>query len=571
MTQKPDWIGAEKFILGYIDKTPGEQEQAKTEAVTNFCLNSKSPLNKILSEEKRKRSNEIKKAEKEKQNEIKKAERKVSAALKQKQKLTKKEREQEEKIKEKKAEEIIIEELSEEATRDELALGQLAMNYLKSEDFDKASEILVKDFLKKNHVNTIRHDKQDEIWIYYKGIYIPHGKTFVREYLRKILGEYYYKWFAYRVIDKVSVDSLIDQEEFFKEQNPDYVCVQNGILNIKTRELSPFTPDMKFFSKMPMDWNEKAKCPNIINFFKEILEHEEEQKVIQEIFGFLLYRDYFLEHAFMFKGSGRNGKSKTLSLMKTFLGVDCVAEIPLEEIEKDMFAVSELHKKSANLCGDLSKTAIKNSGAFKKLTGRDLLTAARKYYTRVKFVNYAKMIFAANELPLTSDISDAFFNRWIILTFPYQFLEQKEIDGLNKKEKQKIKLQNPNILSGLTTQEELEGLLVWAVEGLDRIISERTFSYSPSTKSTKNEWLRCSSSFLAFCMDCIEPSPVEFITKEKLRQEYQMYCMENKLKSASDKEIYTILTENYGCSTGQKKINLEYERVWVGIATRRMI
>ncbi len=537
--QKPDWIGAENFILDYADKSVGEQEEAKDKAVIKFNLNSKVPLNKILSEKK------------------------------QKAKLTKKEKDLSEKEKDKETNKLLVEELRHESTSDELALGQLAMNYLKLDNIDGASEILVEDFLKKNYICTLRHDKQDEIWIYHNGIYIPHGKTFIREYLRRVLGEGFVKWFSYRVIDKVAVDSMIDQEEFFKEQHPDYICVQNGILNIQTKKLSPFDPEMRFFSKMPMAWNEEAKCPNVVKFFKEILTHEEEQKVIQEIFGFLLYREYFLENSFMFKGIGRNGKSKTLSLMKTFLGVDSVSEIPLEDIEKDMFAISELHKKSANLCGDLSKTAIKNSGTFKKLTGRDLLTAARKYFTRVKFVNYAKMVFAANELPITSDLTDAFFNRWIIIKFPYQFLQQKEIDSLKESERKNIKLQDPEILAGLTTEEELEGLLVWAVAGLERIKLNKTFSYSPSTKATKEEWLRGSSSFQAFCMDKLEPSPLEYVAKEKLRQEYQMYCLEHEMVSDTDKEIHIILTKNFGCSTSQKKDGLnDYERVWVGIAMR---
>ena len=33
---------------------------------------------------------------------------------------------------------------------------------------------------------------------------------------------------------------------------------------------------------------------------------------------------------------------------------------------------------------------------------------ARKFKTRVKFINYAKMIFSANEVPMTYDLSDGF-------------------------------------------------------------------------------------------------------------------------------------------------------------------
>ena len=65
-------------------------------------------------------------------------------------------------------------------------------------------------------------------------------------------------------------------------------------------------------------------------------------------------------------GSGRNGKGKTLELMKHFIGVENCAEINLESMEKDIYSIGELFKKNANLCGDLSKTALKHTGEFKK-------------------------------------------------------------------------------------------------------------------------------------------------------------------------------------------------------------
>jgi len=35
-----------------------------------------------------------------------------------------------------------------------------------------------------------------------------------------------------------------------------------------------------------------------------------------ELFGFLLYKNYFIEKGVMFIGDGRNGKGKTINLMK---------------------------------------------------------------------------------------------------------------------------------------------------------------------------------------------------------------------------------------------------------------
>ena len=123
----------------------------------------------------------------------------------------------------------------------------------------------------------------------------------------------------------------------------------------------------------------------------------------------------------MFSGSGRNGKGKTVELMKRFIGAQNCANITLQSLEKDNFSMGELFNKMANLGADISSSALKETGKFKNLTGHDLVSAQRKFLTQVHFVNYAKMIFCANELPQTSDITIAFFNRWIIIDFPYTF------------------------------------------------------------------------------------------------------------------------------------------------------
>ncbi|GAH30285.1 unnamed protein product, partial [marine sediment metagenome] len=45
--------------------------------------------------------------------------------------------------------------------------------------------------------------------------------------------------------------------------------------------------------------------------------------------------------------------------------------------------------------------------------------------------------------------------------------------------------QNPNIIEQITTDEEMCGLLNWALIGLERLREKKQFSYSPSTKQVK--------------------------------------------------------------------------------------
>jgi len=448
-------------------------------------------------------------------------------------------------------------------TQDFKELSHSILTLLLLKEKDKATEAIVKHILEKEHIYTTRDDEHSEMWIYKEGIYVSEARTYIQEYCRQILRKTYVINICNQVINKIEADTYIGQKEFFKEESPNLLVVGNGILNIINNELIEHDPNFKFFNKLEIQYDPKKECPGIKKFFDSLFKDKGEIKVIQELFGFLLIRDYFLEKGFMFLGSGRNGKGKTLELMRRFVGIENCAEIPLEDLERDIFCLGELFKKRANLCGDLSKTALRNTGNFKKLTGRDLISAARKFKTRVHFENYAKMVFSANELPMTYDLSEAFFNRWIVLDFPFIFLPKSELKQI--KDNESYKLRDPDIIDKIATPEEMEGLLNWALEGLRRLKKQKSFSYSPSTEETKQQWLMRSNSFLAFGTEYLKESYEGKIAKSELKREYIKYCKRYKLPIVSDKVIKNTLSNVYGGSEERSSRGDKRVYCWDGI------
>ena len=217
----------------------------------------------------------------------------------------------------------------------------------------------------------------------------------------------------------------------------------------------------------------------------------------------------------------------------------------------------------ANLSADLSKTDLKETGMIKSLIGRDLITAKRKYLRDLNFVNHAKMIFSANELPKIYDTTDGFWTKWVLIEFPYKFVTQKVYDkDVKEEEKHVHKIMNPDIMKKLTTEEELSGLLNLALDGLDRLIKNKDFSYSKNTKEVKDLWIRKSDSFTAFCYDHLEEEATSEITKNELRRLYHIYRKKHKVPGCSDKAIKITLENMFGVYDYQNK---EWDRVWKGI------
>lgn len=435
---------------------------------------------------------------------------------------------------------------------------------------DKATELVV-DFIKSNNfIDTIKQDKNLEIWFYEEGIRKPNGEAHIKEICRNIFKDAYTPQRANKVIAKIEADTYIDADDFFsrEQNNLEEIPVQNGVLNILTGKLEEFNPNKYFFNKLNAFYNPDKDCLTIKKFLSEVLKNPEDIKVFFEIVGFLLYKKYLFQTAFMFVGEGENGKGNTQNLLRTFLGISNCSSIPLSQLNPDSFSCSELFGKLVNVAGDISNTDLKDTGRFKELTsGTDLIASKRKFMRDLFFVNYAKLIFSCNELPRVYDFTHGFWRRWLILEFPYKFLNEKEYKLC--KDKTNIKLADPEIILKISTPEELSGLLNEALKGLHRLLQNKQFSTTKSTAEIKDFWVRKSDSFTAFCFDMLEEDPENYISKKILRKEFYNYCKTHKIKGTSDKNMKVVLEDLFGVCESRKMIEHDFERIWEGIRFKR--
>ena len=435
----------------------------------------------------------------------------------------------------------------------------------RNKDWGKATELLVEYILRKNHIYTTKDDNKSEVWIYREGIYTPQGRSEIKLLLREIMKSFYNSYIYNKVMDKIEPDTFIEPDKFFGVNYVDYVPVENGILNLKSRELIEFDPRKIFFNKLPVEYNPKAKCEKIEQFLRDVFPKEENINLFYELGGFCLWKEYKFEKAFMFVGNGRNGKDKTLELIKRLLGIENVCSIPLASIVPDSFIISEFHNKMANLAGEINNQDLKDTSAFKALTGRSLLSAQRKFLRPVHFVNYAKFIFACNELPMVYDNSKGFWDRWIVLDFPYTFVTKQEMK--EAKNKENLKLRDEDIIEKITTKEEMSGLLNKFLDGLHTILKNKDFSSSLGSDEVRLKWIQKSNSVMAFALSNIKENYEKYITKKNFRVNYAKYCKKNRISPKSDIVIKRTLQDMFGVVEERKEreIGGGYDSVWSGI------
>jgi len=351
-----------------------------------------------------------------------------------------------------------------------------------------------------------------EILMYVKGIY-EDAEAIVAKIIEDCLEghEKVTRHFVEEVLGHIRRKFPVKRTEL--NQPKTIIPVQNGLLDLETFELREFSPDFYFTFKLPIWYDPDADCPKFKQFLSEVL-YEEDIPTMQEFFGYCLWRDYNIQKAFMLVGEGSNGKSTLLSVLKRFLGAENVTSIAIQTLERDRFAIGSLFGKLANIYADLPDKALYSTGTFKMLTGGDSITADKKFREPFTFTNYAKLIFSANKLPEVRDNTDAFFRRWIIINFPNVFDEEKA---------------DKNLLQKLTTEEELSGILNWAIEGLKRLLERGYFSNTKSTDELRDAYIRMSNPLQAFVLDYVKEDPEGWIPKDEFYAKYVEYCKKNKL------------------------------------------
>jgi putative DNA primase/helicase len=348
-----------------------------------------------------------------------------------------------------------------------------------------------------------------------KGVWVDQGERIIRNRAYELLDEYATRSRVEEVVSYIQDTSFIDIDTF--DRDPSRLPVANGTLNLLTGDLEEHNPELYAITYLPRIYDTTKDCPETKRIISQIVAVDDID-TIQEWFGYHLWREYFIRAALLLLGGGGNGKSTLLRLLSTFLGGrKNVVNYTLEEILHDRFAKADLYGKLGNIAADISAKELTDTGKFKASTGADYMQGQHKYQNSFSFVNTAKLSYSANLIPKTSDLTEAFFERWLPVTCPNKFIAGENAD--------------PHILKKIITEDELSGLLNWSLKGLKRILKNGLFTNSKTAAEVQTLWEEASDSITSFANKCVSQDTNQEIIKRELHLIYCNYCNSRKFVS----------------------------------------
>lgn len=431
----------------------------------------------------------------------------------------------------------------------------MVLNYSPSNDNRVAAFSMAENLKRVFRFHSASGDNGD-IWVYDAsiGTWASYGKDLIEEIVTRSMSQHFKSRILNEVIKQIRNTTRNRTVELGGCK--DKIIIKNGTLDIKTGEfVDVFYPDEYHITALPVTYDSEATCSDFKKFLDDVLGSKDDILAIEEFLGYMLYKSNVYEIVVLLNGSGSNGKTVLLDVIKRFLGQENITGVTPQRLEKSNFAAAQLHGKLANICADIPSQALRHTGLLKMITSTDLIYAEHKNRDPFDFENYAKLIFSCNTVPESYDDSDAFYRRWKIIDLPNTFTPDSE--GYVPKDV---------LMEKLVNEAELSGILNLALEGLQRLRENHQLTGTSALKVRKADYLlRSDPAHFFFVTYLCQDSHAPPIEKGVLFDIYVNWCHAKGKTPISDQWFAKKLKRLVPYAAEQRPRAGDRKRNWIGI------
>lgn len=313
--------------------------------------------------------------------------------------------------------------------------------------------------------------------------------------------------------------NFLSTEDF--DQAPYLFNCLNCVVDLRSRTAIEHDPDLLLSKVSNVIFDPDAPYNEWMNFCDQVmLDDAEKVLYLQKLFGYCLTGDNSQEEAYLFYGATtRNGKSTMLDTIGYMFGDYGM------NIEPETLAMKDRNSRGPS--GDLArldgcrflhmseppKRMKFDAALFKKMTGRDKMTARNLYEREFEFMPGFKLCINTNYLPVIMDDTIFSSERLKVISFDRHF-EKEE--------------QDRHLKDRLKGQKMISGIFNWCLDGLKYFTNEGSILYEPeSVQKATEDYRNKSDKINNFLLDCYTEDPGNCESIKSVYEVYEGWCREN--------------------------------------------
>lgn len=360
---------------------------------------------------------------------------------------------------------------------------------------------------------------------------------------------------------KIKIDKMNDYENL--------ICLNNGILNIHTKQFVPHSKEYYFDSFVNIDYDPNAKeCPVFVKYLNHTFNDDKETIAnIIRIGGYLLDTSCIAERMFIFDGGGANGKSVLINTFQLMFAEDQITPLSLDVMASSSFSKELLIKSRVNFCAEQKKGFL-DSEELKKIITGDRIEINRKFKIALSFTPKTKIVVACNGLPTFKDTTHAIYRRLLIIRFKNRYLTESDYNKLSNPKLSNSFLQDKQLFPKI--KKEMSAILNLFISGLiDLRKNDYQFIDSNDSQKAMNEYKKDSDTVREFLEDNYYKDDKGSVSISEIYEHYRFWYRQNVQDAGAIKfrknemakrvkEVFDI--DPYSRGTYMNKETNEFER-----------
>ncbi len=304
-------------------------------------------------------------------------------------------------------------------------------------------------------------------------------------------------------------------------------------------------------SRLPVAYRPDAPRPECWLSFLDGLLYPEDIPTLQEFIGYCLIPSNKGQRMMVIKGEGGEGKSQIGAVLSVLFGSN-MKDGSIGKISENRFARADLEHILLCVDDDMRMEALRQTNYVKSIvTAQGKMDLERKGKQSYQGWMTARLLaFSNGDLQALFDRSDGFYRRQLILTTKVKPADRKD---------------NPDLAEKMKA--EVEGIFLWAFEGLQRLVSNNfKFTESERTRANREAVKRDNNNVFDFLESegyiCLKADCS--ISSKELYEIYRMWCEENNLTALKRRSFSDAVIASQG------KYHLEYCNKITNAAGRRV-